>query len=101
MPRKARFCQFHESARPMREALPLWRQAVLFLWAHLTESGVESIRAEQRIIAEPLVAARWPYRNAIDATFKILDMPIGPGQAESGNKMCVPLFGRLRTALDQ
>ena len=39
--------------------------------------------------------------NAIDATFEILSMPIGPGKAESGNKMCAPLFWSLCTTLDQ
>ena len=74
---------------------------MFFVGAHLAECDVEAIGAEQRIIAETLVATRWPHRNAIDATLEILDMPIGPGETESGNEMCTSLLRSLGTALDQ
>ena len=74
---------------------------MFFVGAHLAECDVETIGTEQRIIAEPFVAARWPNRDAIDVTFEILDMAIRPGKTESGNEMCAPLFRSLRAALDQ
>ena len=74
---------------------------MFFVDAHLAECGAEAIGTEQRIVAEALVAAGRPHRNAIDATFEILNVPIRPGNAESGNEMCTPLFRSLGTALDQ
>ena len=74
---------------------------MFFNGAHLAECDVEAVGTEQRIVAESFITARWPHHDAIDATFEILDMSIGPGETESGGEMCTPLFRSLGTALDQ
>ena len=64
----------------MRKPLAFRRQAMLFLRAHLAESAIEPIRAEKRVVAETFVTARRPYSDPINATFKVLNMTIRPGE---------------------
>ena len=53
---------------------------MLFLRAHLAESAIEPIRTEKRVVAETFVTPRRPYSDPIDATFKVLNMTIRPGE---------------------
>ena len=75
----------------MRQPFPSRRQSVLFLGAHLAEGAVEAVGQEQRVVAEAVVAARRPDDDAIDAALEVLDMAVGPGQAERGDEMRAPL----------
>ena len=74
---------------------------MFFLCIHLAERPVEIHRAKKRIVAKAFVAARRPYRNAINTALKFFDVPIRPGNAQRCNEMRAPLFGRFGTALDQ
>src|SRR5262245_30668541 len=78
--------EFHESPRPVREAFPTRRQAVLFVRTHLAESAVEAVGEKDRIVAETEMAARRPNDFAIDATFEGGELPVGPGDAEGGDE---------------
>src|SRR5450759_3659185 len=70
--------ELHEGARAMRQALTLGREPVLFVSVHLAERAVEAVGPKQRIIAEALIAARRPRRDAIDAPFEFLHMAVRP-----------------------
>jgi hypothetical protein len=85
----------------MRKPSPERGQAVLFLRAHLTESAIEPIRTEKRIVAKAFVSPRRPYSDSIDATLKIFNMAVRPGETKRSNEMCTPLLGRPGASLDQ
>ena len=97
---QTRLGQFKEGAGAMREATAFGGKPMFFLRAHLTERAVEAVGQEERIIAEAFVAARRPDDGAVDAAFEVLDMTIGPGKAQRGNKMCAALFRSPRIAFD-
>ena len=85
----------------MREALPLWRETVFVLRAHLAEGDVETVRTEQRVIAKAPVAPWQPYDDSVDATFEGFNVTVRPCEAESGDKMSTPPVRSSRALLDQ
>ena len=74
---------------------------MFFQRRHFAEGGGESVRQEQRIIAETGVAARRPDDVAIDAAFEFLDVPVRPGETQSRDEMRAALIGRYCAAFDQ
>src|SRR3954454_15794801 len=53
---------------------------------HLAEGFIVSIRAKDRVIAEAFRATRREDQFAVDAALELLNMPVGPGDAERGHE---------------
>src|SRR6185312_7731506 len=85
----------------MRQTFAPRRQAVLFLGAHFAEGALESIRLEQRVVAEAPVAARRRHDDAVDAALEFFQMSVGPGKTERSDEMRTPQLRRRCGALDQ
>src|SRR5437899_10567384 len=79
--------ELEEGAGPMREPGAAWRQAVLFLARHFAEGAAVAIGQEHRVVAEALRSARRPDERAVDARLELLDMAVGPRDAERRDEM--------------
>src|SRR5471032_1238556 len=91
---KAALREFQKCACPVRQALPMRRQAVLLLRAHLAEGAVEPIGEKDRIVAETLIAARRPHDSAIDPALECRDLTVRPREAQSGDESAAPPLRR-------
>src|SRR5262249_43569606 len=85
----------------MREAAPLWWQAVLFLCAHFAKGAIMAVGQEHRIVAESRTAARRPDQRAVDARRELFEMAIGPCDTECRDKMRAALRCRGGAAREQ
>ena len=85
----------------MRQAEPERRQAVLLDAGHLAEGARVSVGQERRIVAEAGGAARRPHQRAVDARLDLLEMTVGPGDAQRRDEMRLALVRRRRAALLQ
>src|SRR5262245_1960883 len=85
----------------MRQPLALRRQSMLFLRGHLAEGAVEPVGPKKRIVAKTFVATRRPYRDAIHPALELLNMVVGPCEAQGSHEMRTPLVRPLGASLDQ
>src|SRR5689334_16943703 len=85
----------------MREAFTLGRQAVLLVARHLAEGQIEAVGQEHWIVAETLLAARWPDQRAVDLALELFDMSVRPGDAEHRDEVRLALRRREGVALAQ
>ena len=98
---KTRLRELEEGAGAVRQAAAVRRQAVLLLARHLAEGAGLAVRQEQRIVAEAQGAARRPDHGAVHGRLELLDMAVGPGDAQRRDEMPAPALGALGAALDQ
>ena len=75
--------------------------ALTALGRHLAEGAGLAVRQKQRIVAEALRAARRPDHDAIHGGLELLDVAVGPGDAQRRDEMAAPARSRLGAALDQ
>src|SRR3984893_11568671 len=71
----------------MRQADPLRRQPVFLHARHLPESEIIAIRKKHWVVAEALVAARWPDQRAIHTAFELLNVAVRPCNAQRGHEL--------------
>src|SRR6185312_5941053 len=93
--------QFDEGTRPVRQAKADRRQAVLFDRGHLAKRPDVPIGLERRIIAESGGAARGHYQSSISAGLDLLEMAVGPGDAQRGHEVRLSLVRRGRATFLQ
>src|SRR5688572_10669289 len=98
---KARLRELEEGAGAMRQAAAVRRQAVLLLARHLAEGAGLAVRQEQWIVAEAEQAARRPDHGAVDGRLELLDVAVGPGDAQCRHEMPAAALRALGAALDQ
>src|SRR5262245_38053981 len=77
------------------------RQAVLLLARHLAEGAVMALWQEHRIVAEAGSAPWRPDQRALHDCLELLEMAVGPGDAERGHKLRLAQRRAIGGALSQ
>jgi len=85
----------------MRQPLAFGRQSMLFLWGHLAEGAVEAVGPKKWIVTKTFVAPRRPYRNSVYPALELLNMVVGPCEAQGSHEMRAPLVRTLGASLNQ
>ena len=99
--RKHASASFTKARARCDRPFPFGGSPCFLVGAHLPEGALKAVGLEQRIVAEALLAARRPHRDAVDAALEFFHVAVRPGETERGDEMAAPLFGRFRAALDQ